>query len=52
MPKKEKLSDKPTDEAIKKLFPKKVVEKNLNKILSQQEDLSVEEIVKAALKMM
>ena len=27
MPKKKKLTDKPTDEAIKKLFPKKVVEK-------------------------
>ena len=33
-------------------FPKKVVEKNLNKIVSRQNDLSVEEIVKAALKMM
>jgi Holliday junction DNA helicase RuvA len=33
-------------------FPKKVVEKSLNKIVSQQSDLSVEEIVKAALKMM
>jgi len=33
-------------------FPKKMVEKNVNKILSQQENLSVEEIVKAALKMM
>jgi Holliday junction DNA helicase RuvA len=44
------------DEALSALvalgFPKKVVEKSLNKILSDQEDLSVEEIVKAALKMM
>lgn len=33
-------------------FPKKVVEKSLTKIVTQQDDLSVEEIVKAALKMM
>ena len=33
-------------------FPKKMVEKSVGKILSQQENLSVEEIVKAALKMM
>ena len=26
MPKKKKLTDRPTDEAVKKLFPKKVVE--------------------------
>ncbi|HEN21149.1 MAG TPA: Holliday junction branch migration protein RuvA [Desulfobacteraceae bacterium] len=33
-------------------FPRKVVEKSLNKIIAQKNDLSVEEIVKAALKMM
>ena len=27
MPKKKKLTDRPTEQAIKKLFPKKVVEK-------------------------
>ena len=27
MPKKKKLTDKPTEEVIKKLFPKKVVDK-------------------------
>lgn len=33
-------------------FPKKLVEKSINKILTQDSDLTVEEIVKAALKMM
>ncbi|MBN2697944.1 MAG: Holliday junction branch migration protein RuvA [Bacteroidales bacterium] len=33
-------------------FPRKVVEKSLNKIISPENELSVEEIVKAALKLM
>jgi Holliday junction DNA helicase RuvA len=44
------------DEALSALvalgFPKKAVEKILNRILSEQPELSVEEVVKAALKFM